>query len=232
MLSVGFGTLPSCGHLGRKTNLSTYLLRPPAAPVTSSPPHVSATTGVKLITTNEFRLDIALMRRTRRADSSAEGPLTMTSYDNISTATDRTAERPTAGTHGSVALTDSTASVQSLSIGSDVITPRLRRADSMWARMRGLLGTSSLAPDEGLWITPCNSIHMFFMRYAIDAIFVDEQLQVVRVHAHVKPWKMARGGKHAHSVLELPAGTSTFHRIRVGDRLTVGSAPEQLRASA
>ncbi|MBC7644384.1 MAG: DUF192 domain-containing protein [Thermoleophilia bacterium] len=113
----------------------------------------------------------------------------------------------------------------SLRLGPDMITPRLERADHMWSRMRGLLGRRSLATDEGLWITPCNSIHMMFMRFSIDVIFVDADLQVVRVHSNVAPWRFARGGKHAKSVLELPAGKAAFFNIRVGDRLTVDGFP-------
>jgi uncharacterized membrane protein (UPF0127 family) len=98
---------------------------------------------------------------------------------------------------------------------------RLRSADTMLTRMRGLLGKKSLEQGEGIWITPCNAIHMFFMRFPIDAVFVDRNLQVVRVHEHVRPWRMARGGRHAHSVFELPSGTAAFHGIKPGDRLQV-----------
>jgi uncharacterized membrane protein (UPF0127 family) len=108
-----------------------------------------------------------------------------------------------------------------MSLNGELVTPRLIRADRMWGRMRGLLGRGALAPSEGLWITPCNSIHMFFMRFSIDVVFIDEHLQVVRVHEDVRPWRMARGGKHAHSVLELPPGKAAFFNIRVGDKLTI-----------
>ncbi|MCW2924476.1 MAG: putative secreted protein [Thermoleophilia bacterium] len=103
----------------------------------------------------------------------------------------------------------------------EVVTPTLVKADTMWRRMRGLLGRGALAPAEGLWIDPCNAIHMFFMRFPIDAVFLDEGMQVVRVHEDLRPWRMARGGKHAHSVLELPQGKAAFFNIRVGDRLQV-----------
>jgi uncharacterized membrane protein (UPF0127 family) len=102
-----------------------------------------------------------------------------------------------------------------------VVTPALVKADTMWRRMRGLLGRGALAPSEGLWISPCNAIHMFFMRFPIDAVFLDEQLQVVRVHEDLRPWRMARGGKFAHSVLELPQGKAAFFNIRVGERLAI-----------
>lgn len=103
----------------------------------------------------------------------------------------------------------------------ETVTPELVAADTMWRRMRGLLGRGALAPSEGLWIQPCNAIHMFFMRFPIDAVFLDERLQVVRVHQDLRPWRMARGGKFAHSVLELPQGKAAFFNIRVGDRLQV-----------
>ncbi|MEO6866711.1 MAG: DUF192 domain-containing protein, partial [Gaiellales bacterium] len=95
------------------------------------------------------------------------------------------------------------------------------KTTSMWMRMRGLLGRGGLAPSEGLWISPCNSIHMFFMTFAIDAVFIDERLQVVRVVEGLEPWRMARGGKFAHSVLELPSGKAAFFNIRVGDKLQI-----------
>lgn len=106
----------------------------------------------------------------------------------------------------------------------EVVVPNLVVADRMLARMRGLLGRSGLEQGEGLWILPCPSIHMFFMRFALDIVFLDTDLQVVRVHEDVRPWKMARGGKHAHSVLELRTGTIAFYNLRVGDRLTIEPA--------
>jgi uncharacterized membrane protein (UPF0127 family) len=108
-----------------------------------------------------------------------------------------------------------------VALGDEVVTSMLIRTDSMWSRMRGLLGRGALAPSEGLWISPCNSIHMFFMRFAIDVVFIDEKLQVVRVHEALQPWRWARGGKFAHSVLELPPGKAAFFNIRVGDKLTI-----------
>lgn len=110
-----------------------------------------------------------------------------------------------------------------LRLGDEVVTPELFKADTMWTRMRGLLGRGGLAPSEGLWIEPCSSIHMFFMRFPIDAVFIDRHHQVVRVHEDLRPWRMARGGKFAHSVLELPQGKAAFYNIRVGDRLSIAA---------
>jgi uncharacterized membrane protein (UPF0127 family) len=95
--------------------------------------------------------------------------------------------------------------------------------------MRGLLGRRSLAPDEGLLIRPCSSIHMWFMRFPIDAVFLDGELTVLKVVEHLKPWRMSakRGAK---AVLELPAGAVEWRGLQVGDRLTLAGASRDLAA--
>jgi uncharacterized protein len=94
-------------------------------------------------------------------------------------------------------------------------------AESVLSRMRGLLGRSELPPGEGLLILPAPSIHTFFMRFPIDAVFLDADLRVVAVSPDVAPWRAA-GHRGARAVLELPAGEADSRGIRVGDRLVVG----------
>jgi uncharacterized membrane protein (UPF0127 family) len=86
--------------------------------------------------------------------------------------------------------------------------------------MRGLLGRRSLPADEGILIRPTTSIHMWFMRFPIDAVFLDRDLQVLKVVENLKPWRMAakRGAK---SVLELAAGAAASARLQVGERVTL-----------
>ena len=101
-----------------------------------------------------------------------------------------------------------------------VVCARCVVADSAWTRTKGLLGRSSLEADEGILLEPGGSIHMFFMRFPIDAVFLDRELRVLRVTADLKPWRMAskRGAK---AVLELPAGRCARVGIAVGDRLVL-----------
>jgi uncharacterized membrane protein (UPF0127 family) len=86
--------------------------------------------------------------------------------------------------------------------------------------MKGLLGRSELPEEEGILLRPCSSIHMFFMRFPIDAVFLDRDLRVLRVAAELAPWRLA-GKRGAKMVLELPAGRCERVGLREGDRVTV-----------
>jgi len=70
---------------------------------------------------------------------------------------------------------------------------------------------------------------MFFMRFPIDAVFTDRSGRVVRVVPHLKPWRLAIGGKDAHAVLELPASTVARSPTRPGDLLRISPAEDRAR---
>jgi uncharacterized membrane protein (UPF0127 family) len=91
-------------------------------------------------------------------------------------------------------------------------------ADRALRRLRGLLGRSSLPTDEGLLLEPAFSIHTSFMRFTIDVVFLDRELQVVRVVENLRPWRMA-SARDARAALELAAGQAAAHRLEIGDRL-------------
>jgi hypothetical protein len=83
------------------------------------------------------------------------------------------------------------------------------------------MGRSSLDADEGLLFPGTGSIHMFFMRFPIDAIFCDRDLRVVKVVPGLRPWRTA-AARGAKIVIELSAGAASG--ISVGDRLVLDSA--------
>ena len=87
-----------------------------------------------------------------------------------------------------------------------VVCARCALAASPWTRMRGLLGRSGLEADEGMLFRPPGSIHLFFMRFAIDAIFINEQQQVMRVGRRLRPWTIGPLAPGALCCIELPAG--------------------------
>ena len=99
-----------------------------------------------------------------------------------------------------------------------VVCARCALANRPWARMRGLLGRSSLAPDEGMLFQPAGSIHMFFMRFPIDAVFCTRELEVIDVERGLQPGKTA-ARKGAKVVVELAVGAAGG--VEPGDRLTV-----------
>ena len=101
-----------------------------------------------------------------------------------------------------------------------VVCARCALATSPLTRMRGLLGRSSLAADEGMLFKPAGSIHMFFMRFAIDAVFCDRDLVVIDVERDLKPWRTAsrRGAK---VVLELASGAAAG--VGPGDPLSLAT---------
>jgi uncharacterized protein len=104
-----------------------------------------------------------------------------------------------------------------------VACDRCGLADTGPARLRGLLGRSALQDGEGLLIRPANSVHMFFMRFAIDVVFLDRELVVRKVVEALRPWRMA-GCRGARAALELPAGTAGRRGITLGERLTLEPA--------
>jgi uncharacterized protein len=104
------------------------------------------------------------------------------------------------------------------------VCERCLLAETALTRMKGLLGRRSLPPGEGILLKPASSVHMAFMRFAIDAVFVDTDMRVVKVAADLKPWRMA-GARGAKSCLEIAAGEAARRGLTVGDRLSVDSSP-------
>ena len=108
-----------------------------------------------------------------------------------------------------------------------VLAEPLETAGSFWAKFMGLMGRPSLARGSGLWLPGANGIHMMFMRFPIDAVFVTradaEGVRRVRsVHRGVRAWTglvpLITG---AHGVLELPVGTIDASGTAVGDRVEI-----------
>ena len=85
----------------------------------------------------------------------------------------------------------------------EILGYRAKVARTFPQRAKGLIGTRSLAKDEGMLILKCNAIHTFFMRFPIDATFLDRQDRVVKVVRHIRPWRLfVWGGWRAVKVLE------------------------------
>jgi uncharacterized protein len=128
---------------------------------------------------------------------------------------------------------------------STEVATRLEVADGLWGRFMGLMGRPGLEPGTGLWLTG-NGIHMMFMRFPIDAVFVGAPeggaaadwaeaggavaggaggRRVLSVHRHLRPWTgivpLVRG---ASGVLELPVGSIERSGTAVGDEILLEAA--------
>ena len=110
-----------------------------------------------------------------------------------------------------------------------VLADRCQFASSLRDRTVGLLGRSGLDAGEGLWIERSPSIHMFFMRFAIDAVFVDEQDRVVRIVEDLQPWRIVAWARGARDCIELPAGSVRGTATQVGDQLVRESVTPAVR---
>jgi len=122
--------------------------------------------------------------------------------------------------------------------GGGEVVGRVTVARSVWARFLGLMGRPQLAADEGLWLVPCRSIHMFFMRTAIDVAFLDRQGVVVRAVSRMRPWSLRPVGvtllpvARAHSALELAPGTLERLGVAAGTHLHLVDAAAETPAGA
>jgi len=103
---------------------------------------------------------------------------------------------------------------------STLLGDAIRLADSSQTRRTGLLKSEKLVAGQGLWIVPCSGIHMFFMKFAIDAVFIDKKRRVRKAVPNLAPWKIALC-LGAHSVIELPVGTIESTQTEKGDQLTL-----------
>ena len=114
------------------------------------------------------------------------------------------------------------ATARNLTRSSDLASD-VEVADSLWGKFMGLMGRASLAPGAGLWLPDSNGIHMMFMRFPIDAVFlgragVEDGRVVVSVHRGLRAWTgLVPYVRGAHGVLELPVGVIETSGTQVGD---------------
>lgn len=101
------------------------------------------------------------------------------------------------------------------------VTENAEIADSFFSRFRGLMFRKSVDGDYALHITPCNQVHMFNMRFALDVVYLSESGEVVEIHENVKPNKVCKAVRNAKSVLEMRAASASAMGIAKGDVLEI-----------
>jgi uncharacterized membrane protein (UPF0127 family) len=105
-----------------------------------------------------------------------------------------------------------------------VLCERVENAGGLGGQSRGLLGRDSIAPTDGLLFdngrfTPIMWMHMFFMRFAIDIVFLDRADRVLRINRSLKPWRVSSIVFGAGRALELAAGAAERSRTARGDQI-------------
>ncbi len=94
-------------------------------------------------------------------------------------------------------------------------------ANTFFTRLRGLMFRRRLAPIEALWLRPCNGVHTFWMFFAIDVIFLDRDMRIVKLVENMRPFRVTKPHLGARSVLEMEAHAISRAGLRVGDQLEV-----------
>lgn len=98
----------------------------------------------------------------------------------------------------------------------EVLATRVSWAGTSEERRRGLLGRDHLGVDEGIYIVPCQWIHMFGMKFAIDVAFLDARGRVLVVHHSLAPNRLSRIALRAEGALELASGRLAATQTRAG----------------
>jgi uncharacterized protein len=107
-----------------------------------------------------------------------------------------------------------------------VLCERLESAGGVGGRGRGLLGRDGLEPGTGMLFengrfTPFMWMHMFFMRFAIDIVFIGRGDRVIEINRELKPWRLSSVVFGARRALELPAGSASASSTELGDQITL-----------
>ena len=102
-----------------------------------------------------------------------------------------------------------------------VLIEKVELAVRLGQRIRGLLGRSSLRHGRALYLSPCNSIHTFFMKFNLDLVFLTRDAQVERIVIKVPPGRIVMGGARSCSVLEMESGWFPRDALSVGDKVSL-----------
>ncbi len=98
----------------------------------------------------------------------------------------------------------------------------VRLTTTAWERMKGLLGSEQLGNNDALIISPCNSVHTLFMKYAIDVIYLDKNGTIKKIVPQLKPWHFSFCLSSA-TTLELASGMAEKINLTMGQQIQCGS---------
>lgn len=103
---------------------------------------------------------------------------------------------------------------------------RVITADTVWTRLKGLLGRIGLEPDDGIWLVPSRGIHTIGMLFAIDVVYLNAANRVIHLLEHLGPFRISPIRIKCASILELRPRAIYSSNTRVGDELLICTAAE------
>lgn len=101
---------------------------------------------------------------------------------------------------------------------NDLVLTAVLKTETFSERTKGLLGTDKLCDEEGMLITPCNSVHSFFMKFSFDVLYLDKDSTVIKMVESMLPWRLSWCMRSV-AVLEGPAGFIKKENITLGSKL-------------
>lgn len=104
---------------------------------------------------------------------------------------------------------------------NEVLADSTELANTPLKRIRGLLGRKELQQGHGMIITPCSSIHTFFMKFAIDIVFLDKEGNAVAMAHSLPPSRLFGAPFKANLVIELPPGTLSRTKTELNDKISI-----------
>jgi uncharacterized membrane protein (UPF0127 family) len=113
-----------------------------------------------------------------------------------------------------------------------VVADSVEVAGRLWSRFVGLMGRKELVPGSVLVLEPSNGVHTFFMRFEMDALFVDKEWRVLHIADRMKPWRVSRIVRRSRRIVELPGGTCRALGVAKGDQLSLREPNAKMSAIA
>ncbi len=94
-------------------------------------------------------------------------------------------------------------------------------ADSFFKRLAGLMFRKEFPIGSGILLFPCNSVHMCFMRFAIDVVYLDKDYNIIKIVKDLRPWVGFSMCKNAYATLEMTTGGAEYYGFVTGKKLII-----------
>ncbi len=104
---------------------------------------------------------------------------------------------------------------------NEILFNNAKMTTNFHERLSGLIGKKGLNEDSALCIKPCNGIHMLFMKFPIDAVFLGKREEVLYLIESMQPWEISKIVSHAQCVIEMPVKSIQKKKIALYDQLKI-----------